>query len=62
MKASEDFVEFMKNTAGYEFDCPVGIFYEEHIFSEKWFQNGGIPDGLGANQQEIRNRISHAIC
>lgn len=46
MKASEAFVEFMKNTAGYGFDCPAGIFYEEHIFSERWFQNGGVPDGF----------------
>lgn len=46
VKASEAFVEFMKNTAGYEFDCPAGIFYEEHIFSERWFQNGGVPDGF----------------
>lgn len=46
MKASEAFVEFIKNTAGYEFDCPAGIFYEEHIFSERWFQKGGVPDGF----------------
>ena len=46
MKASEAFVEFIKKTAGYEFDCPAGIFYEEHIFSERWFQNGGIPNGF----------------
>lgn len=46
MKASEAFVEFMKNTEGYAFDCPAGIFYEEHIFSERWFQNGGVPDGF----------------
>ncbi len=46
MKASEAFVEFIKNTEGYEFDCPAGIFYEEHIFSERWFQNGGVPDGF----------------
>lgn len=46
IKASEAFVEFMKNTAGYEFDCSLGIFYEEHIFSEKWFQNGGVPNGF----------------
>ncbi|MCI9144298.1 MAG: helix-turn-helix transcriptional regulator [Lachnospiraceae bacterium] len=46
MKASEAFVEFIKNTPAYEFDCPAGIFYEEHIFSEKWFQNGGVPDGF----------------
>lgn len=46
VKASEAFVEFIKNTAGYEFDCSAGIFYEEHIFSEKWFQNGGVPDGF----------------
>ena len=46
MKASEAFVEFMKDTSGYEFDCLAGIFYEEHIFSEKWFQNGGVPDGF----------------
>lgn len=46
MKASEAFVEFMKNTVGYEFDCPAGIFYEEHIFLERWFQNGGVPDGF----------------
>ncbi len=45
-KASEAFVKFIENTAGYEFGCPVGIFYEEHIFSEKWFQNGGVPDGF----------------
>ncbi len=46
MKASEAFVEFIKNTSGYEFDCPSGIFYEEHVFSEKWFQNGGVPNGI----------------
>ncbi len=46
MKASEAFVKFIKNTGGYEFDCSMGIFYEEHIFSEKWFQNGGVPDGF----------------
>lgn len=46
IKASEAFVEFMKNTVGYEFDCPAGIFYEEHIFRERWFQNGGVPDGF----------------
>lgn len=46
MKASETFVEFMKNTVGYEFDCPAGIFYEEHIFLERWFQNGGVPNGF----------------
>ena len=46
MKASEAFVEFIKNTPDYEFDCPTGIFYEEHIFSERWFGNGGVPDGF----------------
>lgn len=46
MKASEAFVEFMKNTEKYEFDCLMGLFYEEHIFSERWFQNGGAPDGF----------------
>lgn len=46
MKASEAFVEFIKNTEEYEFDCPTGIFYEEHIFSEDWFQNGGVPNGF----------------
>lgn len=46
IKASEAFVEFMKHTSGYEFDCAAGIFYEEHIFSERWFQNGGFPDGF----------------
>ena len=46
IKASEAFVEFVKNTVGYEFDCPAGIFYEEHIFLERWFQNGGVPDGF----------------
>lgn len=46
MKASGAFVEFMKNAEGYEFDCGAGIFYEEHIFSDRWFQNGGAPDGL----------------
>lgn len=45
MKASEAFVEFIERTSGYEFDCTSGIFYEEHIFSEKWFQKGGFPDG-----------------
>ena len=46
MKASEAFAEFINNAAGYEFDCPDGIFYEEHIFSEEWFQKGGVPDGF----------------
>lgn len=46
MKASEAFVEFIKNTERYEFDCSASIFYEEHIFSERWFQNGGVPDGF----------------
>lgn len=46
MKASEAFVEFIKNTPAYAFDCRAGIFYEEHIFSEGWFQNGGVPDGF----------------
>ena len=46
MKASESFVEFMTHTSGYEFDCTAGLFYEEHIFSEKWFQKGGVPDGF----------------
>lgn len=46
MKASEAFVDFIKNTDGYQFDCPSGVFYEEHIFSERWFQNGGVPDGF----------------
>lgn len=46
MRASEAFVEFINNTEGYEFDCPLGIFYEEHIFSEKWFQTGGVPNGI----------------
>lgn len=46
MKASEAFVGFIQNTPGYEFDCSAGIFYEEHIFSERWFQNGGPPDGF----------------
>lgn len=45
-KASQAFLDFIKNTAGYAFDCPTGLFYEEHIFSEKWFQTGGLPDGL----------------
>ncbi|MDE5742542.1 MAG: hypothetical protein K2H90_08860, partial [Oscillospiraceae bacterium] len=46
MKASEAFVEFIKNNAEYEFNCQAGIFYEEHIFSESWFQNGGVPSGF----------------
>lgn len=46
MKASEAFVEFMKQTPGYTFDCGAGVFYEEHVFSEQWFQNGGAADGL----------------
>ena len=31
---------------GNKYDCPSGIFYEEHIFSEKWFQNGRGPNGF----------------
>lgn len=46
MKASEAFIEFIKKTEGYEFDCSAAIFYEEHIFSERWFQNGGTPEGF----------------
>ncbi|WP_167955348.1 helix-turn-helix transcriptional regulator [Anaerosporobacter faecicola] len=46
MKASEAFMEFMKNMKGYDFDYEQGIFYEEHIFSERWFQEGGFPDGF----------------
>lgn len=46
MKASEAFVEFMEQMPGYAFDCGAGIFYEEHIFSERWFQTGGVPDGF----------------
>lgn len=46
MKASEAFMDFMKTTKDYEFDCGKGIFYEEHIFSEKCFQQGGFPDGF----------------
>lgn len=46
MKASDAFIEFVKRTPGYEFDCEKGIFYEEHVFSEKWFQTGGLMDGF----------------
>lgn len=46
MKASESFVEFMNKTDQYEFDCGKGIFFEEHIFSERWFEQGGVPDGF----------------
>lgn len=46
MKASESFVEFIKHSPEYVFNCGVHIFYEEHIFSEKWFQRGGVPDGF----------------
>lgn len=46
MKASEAFVEFIDQTPGYTFDCNAGIFYEEHIFSKRWFQSGGVPDGF----------------
>ncbi len=46
MKASESFVEFMSKTDRYEFDCGKGIFLEEHIFSERWFERGGVSDGL----------------
>lgn len=46
MKASEAFVEFIRRTPGYAFDCGAGIFYEEHIFSERWFQTGGAPDAF----------------
>ncbi len=43
MKASDAFMEFVQNTDGYEFDMKKGVFYEEHIFSEDWFQKGGLP-------------------
>ena len=46
IKASESFVEFIKRSPEYVFDCGARIFYEEHIFSEKWFQRGGVPDGF----------------
>ena len=46
IKASEAFVEFIKRNPEYAFDCDAHIFYEEHIFSEKWFQKGGVPDGF----------------
>jgi len=46
MKASESFIEFMNKTDKYEFDCGKGIFYEEHIFSESWFKQGGAPEGF----------------
>ena len=46
VKASEAFVEFVKNTDSYEFDCGQGIFYEEHIFDDEWFVNGGVPSGF----------------
>lgn len=46
IKASEAFVEFIKQNPEYAFDCQAHIFYEEHIFSEKWFQKGGVPDGF----------------
>ena len=46
MRASESFVEFMNKTDQYEFDCGKGIFFEEHIFSERWFEQGGVPDGF----------------
>lgn len=46
MKASEAFVVFMQQTPGYAIDCGADIFYEEHIFSEHWFQTGGVPDAF----------------
>lgn len=46
MKASEAFMEFVKNTDLYEFDCEKGIFYEEHIFNDEWFATGGVPSGF----------------
>lgn len=46
IKASEAFVEFVKNTDVYEFDCGAGIFYEEHVFDEKWFAKGGTPSAF----------------
>lgn len=46
MKASDAFVDFVNQTEGYAFDMGKGIFYEEHIFSEDWFQNGGCPTGF----------------
>ncbi len=46
MKASETFVDFMKHTSEYAFNQTSGIFYEEHIFSERWFQKGGVPDAF----------------
>ncbi len=46
MKASEAFVEFINKSDQYEFDCGKGTFFEEHIFSEKWFEHGGVPTGF----------------
>lgn len=46
IKASEAFTDFMQHTEGYEFDWEAGIFYEEHVFSEEWFRNGGFPDAF----------------
>lgn len=46
IKASDSFVDFVNRTDGYEFDMKKGIFYEEHIFSEQWFQEGGLPTGF----------------
>lgn len=46
MKASESFVEFMVKTDRYEFDCGSGLFYEEHIFDEQWFDQGGFADSF----------------
>ena len=58
MKASEAFVEFIKNTPDYEFDCSAGIFYEEHIFSERWFENGGVPDGFRMWVPIVRTKVN----
>ena len=39
-------MEFVRGTPGYAFDCGAGFFCEEQIFTERWFQPGGVPDGF----------------
>ncbi len=55
MKASEAFVEFIDQTPGYTFDCNAGIFYEEHIFSKRWYKAAAFRwfSHVGAGHQSL---------
>ena len=50
-------MEFVRGTPGYAFDCGAGFFCEEQIFTERWFQPGGVPDGFRMWEQSA-GRIS----